>query len=339
MEKPSLDTAKAGAMRFNTDSSQLEIYDGNQWTGVLATSPFQQTGGTRGIFHGGGDPADPTLDVMDFITITTTGNAADFGDLSSNRRNHRGNSSRIRNFAVGGYSDSAGSVRNTVEAAIFASGGGSSSFCNLTAARYVHAGGGNNVRGIHAGGHSPNAPTIAGSIDVFDTFSGTNAVDFGDLSQNRVDTAGTANKQKFVCFGGITPSKVNTIDFVTISTLGNAADFGDLTAVVSYPFGSSSSTRGVFCGIAPSVTTVCDVIEYSTLGNAKDFGDMTVSRNAAASVSDCIRIVAGGGNVPGGRTNVLDFMSFSTGGNAVDYGDLTDIRSGLAAGSNGHGGI
>ena len=47
MEKPSLDTAKAGAMRFNTDSNQLEIYDGNQWTGILATSPEQQTGGTR----------------------------------------------------------------------------------------------------------------------------------------------------------------------------------------------------------------------------------------------------------------------------------------------------
>ena len=117
MEKPSLDTAKAGAMRFNTDLSQLEIYDGNQWTGILATSGELQTGGTRGVFHGGGDPADPTLDVMDFITISTTGDATDFGDLSSNRRNHRGNASRIRNFAGGGYSDSAGAVRNTVEAA------------------------------------------------------------------------------------------------------------------------------------------------------------------------------------------------------------------------------
>ena len=43
----------AGAIRFNTDSSQMEIWDGNQWTGILATSPFQQTGGTRGIWAGG----------------------------------------------------------------------------------------------------------------------------------------------------------------------------------------------------------------------------------------------------------------------------------------------
>ena len=42
-------------MRFNTDSSQLEIYDGNQWTGILATSPELQTGGTRGLHGAGGE--------------------------------------------------------------------------------------------------------------------------------------------------------------------------------------------------------------------------------------------------------------------------------------------
>ena len=53
MERPSLDTAKAGAFRFNTDSSQLEIYDGNQWVGVEATSPELLTGGTRAVIAGG----------------------------------------------------------------------------------------------------------------------------------------------------------------------------------------------------------------------------------------------------------------------------------------------
>ena len=55
MEKPSLDKLKAGAMRFNTDSSQMEIYDGNQWTGIVGDSPDQHTGGTRGLWAGG-DP-------------------------------------------------------------------------------------------------------------------------------------------------------------------------------------------------------------------------------------------------------------------------------------------
>ena len=83
MEYPSLDTAKAGAMRFNTDSSQLEIYDGNQWTGIEATSPEQQTGGTRGVNAGGEAPGD--RDEIQFINISTTGNAVDFGDLTQAR--------------------------------------------------------------------------------------------------------------------------------------------------------------------------------------------------------------------------------------------------------------
>ena len=80
MEKPSLDTAKAGAMRFNTDSSQLEIYDGNQWTGILATSPEQILGGTRLLFMGGTDGSS-TVDVIQYVNIATTGNAIDFGNL------------------------------------------------------------------------------------------------------------------------------------------------------------------------------------------------------------------------------------------------------------------
>ena len=83
MEKPSLDTAKAGALRFNTDSSQMEIYDGNQWTGILGTSPELQTGGARGFAVGGRNPV--YQDTIDFVTIPTTGNAQDFGDQTTKR--------------------------------------------------------------------------------------------------------------------------------------------------------------------------------------------------------------------------------------------------------------
>ena len=81
MEYPSLDTAKAGAMRFNTDSSQMEIYDGNQWTGIQATSPELQTGGTRGLFMGG-EGSNPR-NTIQFVNVDTTGDAIDFGDSTS----------------------------------------------------------------------------------------------------------------------------------------------------------------------------------------------------------------------------------------------------------------
>ena len=113
MEKPSLDTAKAGAMRFNTDSSQMEIYDGNQWTGILATSPNQQTGGTRGLIMGGIklNPTARTADV-EFINIDSTGDGIDFGDLVQSASQGGGLGIRTRAVAGGGTPSSPGGTNN-----------------------------------------------------------------------------------------------------------------------------------------------------------------------------------------------------------------------------------
>ena len=48
-EIPSLDKPTSGSIRFNTDSSKLEIYNGEAWWEIDATSPQHQTGGTRGV--------------------------------------------------------------------------------------------------------------------------------------------------------------------------------------------------------------------------------------------------------------------------------------------------
>ena len=52
-ELPSLGTPPAGSIRFNTDSAKMEIYNGEAWWEIDATSPELQTGGTRGLFYGG----------------------------------------------------------------------------------------------------------------------------------------------------------------------------------------------------------------------------------------------------------------------------------------------
>ena len=53
MEHPPLQPTPVGAFRFNTDSSKMEYYDGNQWVNITSTSPEAQTGGTRGFIAGG----------------------------------------------------------------------------------------------------------------------------------------------------------------------------------------------------------------------------------------------------------------------------------------------
>ena len=97
MEYPSLDKPIAGAIRFNTDSSQLEIYDGNQWTGLIGNPSVNVT---RAIFAGGGS----TSNVMQYVNIPTTGDAVDFGDLTLGRSwltAACGN--RTRGYWAGGY--------------------------------------------------------------------------------------------------------------------------------------------------------------------------------------------------------------------------------------------
>ena len=53
INQPPLQPTPVGAFRFNTDSSKLEYYDGNQWVNITSDSPQAQTGGTRGFSFGG----------------------------------------------------------------------------------------------------------------------------------------------------------------------------------------------------------------------------------------------------------------------------------------------
>ena len=43
-EYQTIGNAPAGSIRFNTDSGKMEIYNGEQWWEIDATSPQQQTG-------------------------------------------------------------------------------------------------------------------------------------------------------------------------------------------------------------------------------------------------------------------------------------------------------
>ena len=76
-----------------------------------------------------------------------------------------------------------------------------------------------------------------------------------------------------------TPTAFNAIEFITIATTGNSADFGDMTSARYNCGGASSPTRGLFLGgqPGPNAVNVIDFVEIATLGNAVDFGDCDVA--------------------------------------------------------------
>ena len=108
-EKPSYDTAPAGSIRFNTDSARMEIYNGEQWWNIDSTSPTEQTGATRGVYSSS-SPAEAS-NAIEFITIASTGDAADFGDLTRGARLLGRASSRTRALFGGDYP----STGNTID--------------------------------------------------------------------------------------------------------------------------------------------------------------------------------------------------------------------------------
>ena len=341
MEKPSLDTAKAGAMRFNTDSSQLEIYDGNQWTGILATSPELQTGGTRGLWFGGEGPGSPApRNTIQFVNVDSTGNAIDFGDMSQVRTELSAAASRVRAFAIGGFLGSQPTnYSNALDMVTIASTGNATDFADVTQ-RGQQTSCASATRALTAGG--VYAGVTNNVIDFFTMSSTANGVDFGDISHTSRGAAGCSSSTRGIFFLGDNNGStiVNTIEYVTISTTGNTADFGDTTDIARYLGGCSNAIRGIRAGgNTGSVINTIDFITISTLGDAKDFGDLTqVTSGAHGGAASGTRAVFAGGYSPS-KTDVISYVQIMTTGNAVDFGNLVEANQYCHGVSNGHGGL
>tara|TARA_R100001369_G_scaffold12240_1_gene26223 strand:- start:1 stop:384 length:384 start_codon:yes stop_codon:yes gene_type:complete len=109
----------------------------------------QASRGDRGAFGGGNTPS--TSDIIDFIQISTAGNAADFGNLSSaDRTNGSTVASSTRGLYFGGGSNN--NIENTIDYITIASTGNVADFGNLGAARNVGASVTSPTRGIRMGG-------------------------------------------------------------------------------------------------------------------------------------------------------------------------------------------
>ena len=111
-EYPSLNKPPAGSIRFNTDSSKMEIYNGDKWWNMDSTSPTEQTGGTRGFIAGGytNAPVAAYGDIS-YFNVATTGNALDFGDTIATGGRTASGSSRTRGITF--YANAP--EKNTIE--------------------------------------------------------------------------------------------------------------------------------------------------------------------------------------------------------------------------------
>jgi len=335
-EQPPIQPTPVGALRFNTVTAQLEYFNGSEYVNIITDSPEQHTGGTRGLFMGGGYPNCTNL--VEFIQVNTTGNAADFGDLTAptNRLINACFGSRTRGFAAGGGAPSPNAPTNVIQQHEFASTGNFNDFGNLSSNRNEVSSVSDATRAVI----SMANPSAGNAMEYITMASSGDSVDFGDRYNNAQIGSGTVQSPtRGVFISGYDPSGVNNImDYLTFSTLGNTADFGDALTAVRFPAAASNAVRGVQCqGGAPNthVNTI-EFITIATLGNAQDFGDLTMDDlgfGSGACSSPTRAVFSNSTEVH------LDYVQIMTTGNSLDFGDKTDNDAGGGGASNGHGGL
>ena len=126
--------------------------------------------------------------------------------------------------------------------------------------------------------------------------------------------------------GGETSGAIEEIEFITISTPGNATDFGNLTDSRSFGAGSANATgRALFWGFMQNQPQI-DYITTTSTSSASDFGDMQNSRGLGAAASSGTRGLyfgGRGGGTGGYNSNEVDYVTIANTGNGTDFGNLT----------------
>ena len=128
--------------------------------------------------------------------------------------------------------------------------------------------------------------------------------------------------------GGQAPGNTDAIDFITISTLGNSQDFGNLTTSLSNTGSGASRVRGLICGGEP-IRADIEFVTFASTGNATDFGaDLPGNQRGPMNVSSATRTCVAGGYSAGSpfpRQNTISYVTMaSTGVAGQDFGDLTN---------------
>jgi hypothetical protein len=269
-------------MNLNSSGSQRDF--GDLKGGAYA--PSVTSSSTRALIAGGYiSPAIITN--IDYVTLSSSGmNALDFGDLTIQRRDFSGCSNNTRSIFGGGTTTGSTSITASMEYMTSASLGSVASFGDLLSTGRGNASCSSPTRGIFFGGYQAFATpvsTYTNAINYITIATTGSAADFGDLvidnNGKKGGHAAFSNSTRGVVGGGaayFSPAYTvyNTIEYITITSTGNAQDFGDLIQARNYLSGTSNSVRGFFTqGSTPTYVNTCEFVTIASTGNAQDFGD------------------------------------------------------------------
>ena len=318
----------------------------------------------RGLFAGGTDGTSPSpgyQNVIDYITINSTGNATDFGDLSGKSGYmSAANDSSGKAYFIGGATGGDSSKNNeATDVVTIASTGNATQFGTLTQMTRSAASVSQGTTAITLGGANPSTNNV---MQRFVMPSLGNATDFGDLnrsvssnkggcgSHDGIDWGSAAVQRpsvtympgsgRMLLFGGYNDdagAATTDIDMITIPTLGNAVDFGTMTTARRLFGGFSDRLRATAMGGVSNLNSM-ETILFSSFGNTFDFGDLTTGVHFNTGLASVTRGINAGGITPS-FSNVISYVTIASASNATDFGDLTAAISGTSGASSSVRGI
>ena len=117
---------------FATTGNAQDFGDVDYSGGARASGGFSSP--TRGVFAGGADsPSSAAVNIIHFVTLASTGNSTDFGDISAAKRiEGGGTSSHVRGLIAGSASPA---TINTIEFVTIATTGDAQDFGDLMSSR------------------------------------------------------------------------------------------------------------------------------------------------------------------------------------------------------------
>jgi len=233
----------------------------------------------RGIFAGG--DASAASESIGYVAASgSPADASNFGDLSPSRASPAACSNGLRACIGGGAPQT-----NDIQYVTVASTGNSTEFGDLTQGRSGIDSISGGTRGVWAQGQSPHFDVI----DYVVIATTGNATDFGDTTGGRTFGCGTnsdpgSGQNRGVFMAGY--SGVNDkVDYITISTTGNATDWGELANGHGYRCGGGSNGTTGFCAGGNPGGSAMSYLTIDTAGSSSNAGTLNTSAGSATGWS------------------------------------------------------
>lgn len=233
---------------------------------------------TRAFFIGGlsgGTGVGNNTCVIDYVTFSTGGAATYFGDMGDAGARLSGLSNTTRGVYTLG--DRSAGLTNAMYYITLATTGNGTYFGDMTIRRHQTVACASPTRGIFAAGDSTGNNNTINYITIAST---GNAAYFGALitsPSGALANGMCCSDTRGIFAGGYNSgTPVNTIQYITIATTGDATNFGSLSSTLVTAASASSTTRGLFAGgSSGSYTNAISYITIATAGNAVSFGQIT----------------------------------------------------------------